>query len=179
MMKKILFMLMAFILPLQAQNQAQEEFDPAFQELLYDIGMQLAQQNKIVDVSSAKVASDSLYQNVPQLTQLVDLYLMVDEACLEQNITNLDSLIDYTIQSNELFARAMIAWLGATQNLFVEFVSLYGSDASFDDWCSVVMFMASLEGNQPENPAYLNFWLAGVALLQAQENLGNAFRALE
>lgn len=180
MIKKMFFIVLAFFTTMQVQSQDQDDIDSAFHELIYNMGICLSEQNTIVDAITAKHALLNLYQNVGQITQIVDLFMVVDEEIIEQNITTVEELIDYEINSQNVIAQAGIAWLQAYQDLFIIFKSLHEDDISFEIWCDDMAFFDSLaDDEEPEDPDYLAFWHASCAMLNAQADFEDALKDIE
>jgi hypothetical protein len=180
MMKKLFLILLTFFAAVQAQDTDQDDLDFAFQELVYDMGISLARQNLIIDMPTAKNALLNVYQDVTQVMQIVDLFMIIDEEIVEQNITTIDALIDFEINGKQAIAQTGIAWLSAYQNLFIVFTSLHPEDSSFEVWCDDMAFFASLEdGQEPVEPAYLELWQASCAILDVQEAFEYALKNIE
>ncbi|MDP3787809.1 MAG: hypothetical protein Q8Q60_00655 [Candidatus Chromulinivorax sp.] len=164
----------------QAQDYDQDDLNPALQELVFDVGMSLAEQNTIVDIMSMKDALSHVYQDVYDVAQIVDMYMMIDEEIVEQNITTLDALIDYEINGNEVLAQAAIAWLLAYQDLFIIFTAIHQKDSSFEVWCEDMAILESLTDDEmPEDVAYLQLWLAACVFYEAQADFEYALRYAE
>jgi len=153
--------------------------DIAYEQLVYDVGISLANQDLIVDTQTAKNALLSLYQNVTEVTQIVDLFMMIDDEIVELDITTIDELFDYELQNNESVVQACVAWLIAYQNLFIVFQSMHPEN-SFEVWCQDMMYFGSLaDDEQPTDSDYLELWQACVAVLQAQEDFEDELADLE
>lgn len=180
MMKKIFLIVLSFFVTVHAQDMNQDDFDIAYQELVYDIGMSLAKQNTVVDLPTAKNALSSVYQAIPDVMQIIDIYMMTDEEIVKHQITTIDALIDYEINGNQAIAQTGIALLSAYQNLFTVFMAMHAKDSSFEIWCNDMAFLASLPDDQPiEDPNYAQLWLASCVVLNAQDDFGLALRNVE
>ena len=162
------------------QDADQQTIDFAFQELVYDMGISLAGQNLIVDNQSAKDALINVYNQVDQVNQIVDLFMMIDEEIVGQEISTIEDLIDYEIAMHDNLAQSCIAWLAAYQNAFMIFLEIHGPDASFVDWCQDVVFISSLQGDEElENPAYEALWQASYDVIEAQKDFEAALQEIE
>ncbi len=180
MIKKLFLMGLMFFATAQAQDYDQDDYNPAFQELVFDVGMSLAEQNTIEDLASMKEALLQVYQDVYDVAQIIDMFMMIDEEIVEQNITTLDALIDYEINGDEDFAQIAIAWLSAYQDLFIIFKAMHQEDSSFDVWCNDIAFLGSLEDDEmPEDADYIQLWLAVYIFYQAQEDFEYALKSIE
>lgn len=180
MIKRLFLIFLACISTVQAQDVDPEAVDIAFQGLIYDIGMSLSDQDVIFDRLTAKDALLHVYHEVEQATQIVDLLLVIDEETIEQNITTVDELIDYKMNSHDDVERTLIAWLAAYQNLFTVFIALHDSDVSFDTWCCDVDFVASLQDYQEiTDSGYVEFWHASYVVMEAQRNFELALKSAE
>ncbi|MBV8661218.1 MAG: hypothetical protein JO129_03690 [Candidatus Dependentiae bacterium] len=180
MIKRLFLIAMAFFVTAQAQDFDEDALEVAFQELIYDIGMSLVDQNLITDVATAKNALLYIYQNVEQVQQIIDLQIGMDSELIENQTTTIDQLIDFEMNSHEDIVRAGIAWLTAYQQLFIAFVALHPADTSFQSWCDDIEFISSLSDDQePVGSIYLPLWQASYAVIQAQENFEEALRELE
>ena len=157
-----------------------DDIDLAIEELIYEMGMNLAEQDLIVDAQTAKQALLSLYQNVEQITQVIDLFMMIDYEVAELNITNLDELFEYELNNHPEMVQACVTWLIAYQNMFMIFESIHSDDSSFEVWCQDMLYFAALADNeQPTDSDYLQLWQAGVAVLQTQEDFEDALDDIE
>ncbi len=157
-----------------------DDIDLAIEELIYEMGMNLAEQDLIIDAQTAKQALLSLYQNVEQVTQVIDLFMMIDYEVAELNITNLDELFEYELNNHAEMVQACVAWLIAYQNMFMIFQSMHSGDSSFEVWCQDMLYFGALaDDEQPTEPDYLELWQAGVAVLQAQEDFEDALDDIE
>ncbi len=171
-----------FFVTAQQDSQSSDQDDQAlvFQELIFDIGMNLVYQDTVVDRATMKDALAHLYQNVYEVMQIVDMYMMIDEEFIAQNITTLDQLIDYELDGDEQLAQAAIAWLSAYQTLFIMFTAIHQEDCSFEAWCNDMAFLASLaDDEQPEDVEYVMLWLAASEFYDAQIDLEYALKDLE
>lgn len=178
MIKKLFLIVLTLFATAQAQDLQQESCDLAFQELIYDIGMSLAVQNLIVDNVTARDAMLNVYEDVEQVTQIVDLFLMIDEEMVELEITTIDALVDYEMQNHKKIAESCIAWLFAYQNLFKVFVTIHPQDNSFEVWCDDVLFISSLEeGQELEDLGYAQLWQASYDVLEAQSNFEETLKS--
>ncbi len=156
----------------------QVAIDLAFQELIYDMGICLAGQDLIVDNQSAKDAFINVYNQIEQVNQIIDLFMIIDEELVEQEITTIEDLIDYEIAVEDNVAQSCIAWLAAYQKVFIIFLQIHGSDASFVDWCQDVIFMSELEdGQELDNLDYFALWQASLDVMKAQKEFEAALQA--
>ncbi len=154
--------------------------DIAYEELVYDVGMNLANQDLIVDIDTAKNALLSLYQNVVQVTQIVDLFMMIDDEIVELNITTMDELFEYELNNHESVMQACVAWLTAYQNMFIVFQSIHSENASLEVWCQDMLYFGLLvDDEQPTDPDYLELWQAGLEVLETQEVFEDALVDIE
>jgi hypothetical protein len=185
MMKKLMMALCFMFASVHPQDFKQEDFDQqetdlAFQELIYDMGVVLAVQNPIVNNATGTQALINLYNQVEQVNQIVDLFMMIDEELVDLDITTIEDLIDYEINQNEPIAQSCIAWLAAYQKVFTIFLEIHGQQASFIDWCHDMAFVASLDSDtQLEDPSYEALWQAVYEVLQAQKVFEAALQELE
>lgn len=178
-MKKLFLIVVTFFATVQAQDVDQDDANIAFQELIYDMGICLADQDTIIDAPTAKSALLHLYQDVSQVMQIVDLFMIIDEEVVEQKITTVEELIDYEIEIQQDAAQAGIAWLSAYQNLFIIFTALH-DDVSFEVWCDDMAFFASLaDDEEPSDQDYLELWYASCAVLEAQADFEDALKDCE
>ena len=180
MMKKLFLIVVTFFATIQAQDVNQDDANLAFQELIYDMGICLADQDTVVDVPTAKAALLHLYQDVSQVMQIVDLFMIIDEEVVEQKITTVEELIDYEIEIQQDAAQYGIAWLRAYQDLFIIFTALHNNDVSFEVWCDDMAFFGSLaDDEEPSDPNYLELWYASCAVLEAQADFEDALKDFE
>jgi hypothetical protein len=170
-----------------AYEDSEEEYegddnyiDLAIEELIYEMGMNLAEQDLIVDGITAKQALLSLYQNVEEVTQIVDLFMMIDDEIAALDITTIDELFEYELHNHSDMVQACVAWLTAYQNMFIIFQSIHADDSSFEVWCQDMLYFGALaDDEQPTDPDYLELWQAGVAVLQAQDDFEDALADIE
>jgi hypothetical protein len=154
--------------------------DLAIEELIYEMGVKLAEQDLIVDAQTTKQALLSLYQNIEQVTQVVDLFMMIDDEIAQLDITNMDELFEYELNHHPEMVQACVVWLKAYQNMFMIFESMHSEDSSFEVWCQDMLYFGALaDDEQPTEPDYLELWQAAVAVLQAQEDFEDALDDLE
>ncbi len=181
MIKKLLALIFALFSCVHAQQDDDSAlFDFAFQELIYDIGVNLAQQQKIIDDVSAKDALMNVYEQVDQVAQIVDLFMMIDDEIVELGISSIEELIDFELDHNENMAQACIAWLAAYQKVFNIFIQIHGPNGSFVDWCyDIVIISAVDEVQELQDPLYEQLWHAGYEALQAQREFEDSLKALE
>lgn len=180
MIKKLMFMFLMIFAVAQAQDEDQQVSDFAFQELIYDLGRNLADQEVIVDNATAKNALIHAYYQVDQVNQILDLFMMIDEEIADQEIVTVEDLIDYEMAMNKNMAESCIAWLAAYQKVFIIFLEIHGPDASFIDWCHDVMFISSLQGDEElQDPAYEKLWQASYDVIEAQKVFENELQELE
>lgn len=180
MIKKLTVMFLMLFVGVQAQDFDQQEIDLSYQELIYDMGISLTRQETIVDNTTAKNALINLYNEVEQVNQIIDLFMMIDEELVELEISTVEDLIDFEIEMNKNMAQSCIAWLAAYQHVFTIFLEIHGSDASFIDWCHDIVFITSLQGDEElENPLYQKLWQASYEVLEAQKVFEAALQELE
>lgn len=181
MMKKLFGIFLAFFVTMHAQQDSdQENLSFAVQELVYDMGISLAQQDTVIDLPTAKKVLSSMYQAIPDVMQIVDIYMMIDEEIVAQEITTIDALIDYEIDGQPVIAQTGIALLSAYQDLFTIFIAMHPEDSSFEVWCNDMVFLDSLaDDEQPEDSDYVQLFLASCAVLNAQEDFEFALRNIE
>ena len=177
MLKRLFLIVLTSFACLQGQEIAEKVTDLAFQELVYDMGMNLADQHLVVDGPTLKKALVCLYEDVQQVTQIIDLFLIIDEELVEQNITTIDQLVDYEIATHPYVVESAITWLSAYQKLFMIFMALHPQDASFETWCNDIEFISSLQDDEePADPGYVIFWQASYAVMQAQADFEDTLR---
>ena len=182
MIKKIIMMFCLFMFShVPAQDPMDQiNFDMAFQELLYEMGMNLAQQDLIVDSNLARQAVINLYNQVDDFHEIVDLFMMIDEELVQAQITTIQDLIDYHVVMHNDIAQAFLAWLVAYQQTFIIFIQIHGSNASFIDWCSDIMLLSNLEQDQElQDPLYQDLLQACCYTLQIQVDLELLLEDLE
>ena len=180
MIKKIMFIFCYIFLSLQDQDANEIRIDLAYQELVYDFGMLLIEHESIIDSQTAKIALVDVYNNLPQVHQILDLIMIIDEELCESNITNIEDLIDFEINVHEDIVQASILWLAAYQNVFEIFVDIHGPDASFVDWCYDIVFLESLQGDEDlQDPAYEKLWQACCDAMQAQKAFEDVWSEIE
>jgi len=179
-MKKLFLIFIAFMSSVQAQDVNSGAAEVAFQELIYDIGISLSDQDIIFDRPTTKNALLHVYEELDEVSQIVDLLLVIDEEMVEQQITTAEELLDYKIDSHEDVEKTLIAWLTAYQNLFIVFIALHDSDVSFDTWCSDIDFVTSLQDYQEiVDSGYVEFWHASYVFMDAQRNFEVVLRSTE
>jgi hypothetical protein len=180
MIKKLMMMCLMLFPAIQAQDIDQQDIDLEYQELIYDMGISLIRQQTIIDNVTAKNALVNLYNEVEQVNQIIDLFMIIDEELVELEISTVEDLIDFQIEMNKNMAQSCIAWLAAYQHVFTIFLEIHGSEASFIDWCHDIVFIASLEGDEElENPLYEKLWQASYEVLEAQKVFEVALQELE
>lgn len=180
MIKRLFLIAMTFFVTAQAQDFDQSALEVAFQELIYDMGMSLVDQDLIIDVATAKNALLNIYENVEQVQQIIDLQMGMDSELVENQVTTIDQLIDFEIDAHENVIQTGVVWLTAFQKLFTTFMALHPVDASFQAWCHDIEFISSFQDGQEQlDPAYLQLWQAGYEVVQAQEKFEDALREVE
>ncbi len=179
MFKKIVLILCAFFVTVQAQDTDQQAFELSYQELIYDIGMSLVEQDTICDEASAQNAIINVCQDVDQVAQIVLAFLMMDEEMVEENITTVDQLIDYELSEHHDLAMACIVYLQAHQDVFTIFTQLHPEDVSFYAWYRDMAYLGSLtDESQVQDPGYQDLYQACCYMIEAQIDLGHEFKAL-
>jgi len=175
-MKMLQVMVMSFLFSIC--SAADLEF--ASQKLLYDMGISLSHQPQVVDITTAKEAMFGVYQEVEQVTQMIDLLIMIDDEFVSHDITTFEDLVRYEYQVNPHLMIAGALWIQEFQNLFVIFLQLHdGQDASFEVWCHDLQLHAELDEEDIDklaNPLYVDFLRAGFAMYRAERNLEKAFQ---
>lgn len=161
------------------QDYDQQDDNIAYYELVFDIGMNLAQQKQIEDMSSLQEALSEVYQQVDQVAQIVDVYMMMDEDLAHQNISSVAELIDYEIGGDEVLAQAMVAWLSAYQTLFFVFTAIHQpQDHTFEVWYDDIQFLGSLTDDElPEDVAYRALLCAVQIFYEAQADFEAALHS--
>ncbi len=164
----------------QEIQEDQECIEIAYQELVYEIGMSLAEQDVIIDIQTAKNALLQIYQEIDEVGQIVDIFIESDEELIEYNITSLDAFFDYALDSNELVAQRFITWIITYQNLFKVFQSLHSAENSFATWCQDMLYIESIEDSEELTTiGYLELWQASIMLLEAQADFEDVLAGLE
>jgi len=153
--KKFLYILLSFCMVLQAD----EASDLAYQQFKFEIGINLVQQDFIVDWQSTESAMLQAYQDVDNLSQIIDLYLMIDETLQANNITTFQALINFYITPNQEVSQAVTEWLAAYQDLFLTFVALHNYQVSFNDWLADLEQLALLQDDITNNQIDSNYYI--------------------
>lgn len=180
MMKKLALIFAMIFVPMHAQDFDQQAMDLALQELIYDMGMSLSDQDLIVDGPSAKNALLNVYQQVEQVAQIIELFMIIDEELVALDISTIDNLIDFELNHHPVMAQACINLLSAYQNLFILFIQLHGQNVSFEVWCQDVQLISSLpEGQEFLDPAYEQLWQASYDVIEAQKDFEDSLENLE
>lgn len=124
MMKKLLFFLLLSIVPVHG---GYEDYEQQEQQAFYDVGICLAQQNKIDDWSSLKQAAAGMYDNIEDIQELVDLFLIMNGVSINQITEPMNQLFDIIEQE---IARDYSEY-NHIQMSFVELIAIYQDLFSF------------------------------------------------
>lgn len=180
MLKKIFVAIVLFFASVQAEYE-DSLLDNQFQELVYSMGMSLAEQDLIYDQISAQNALINVSQNVPALEKILQLFLAFDPEMVENNIDSIPSLINYEIEQHYDLAVAGIIWLGAFQDVFMIFSQLHPYDTSFEAWSHDMEYLDSWADTSQfeQDPDYVILWQACVEMIEAQNALSFEFKALD
>lgn len=174
--------LLVSVLAISAQIRCIEarNLEVPMHELIYDMGMNLAHQNLICDKNSVKQALLHVYYEVAEVKDIVSLFMILDEGLVEHDITTIEALIDFELESDASLVQAGIIWLASYQHVFILFQALHKDEACFEIWKNDLEFFASLEDcQQPADPEYLEFWYACCAMLEAQQDFEVALQEIE
>lgn len=181
MFKKILLIISFFTVAIKAQDIEQVQMQDALDQLLYTIGMNLAAQTTIQDEVIGKTVLLRLYDQVPQVAQIIDMFLMLDQEMVDYNITSCDQLIDYEVNEHYDLAMSLIVFAASLQNVFVQFNLLHPDDASYQVWRSDIAYLGSI--NSEDDLANLNdyaaLYEACSVMIESQLHLEYEFKALE
>jgi hypothetical protein len=123
------------------------DYTPQDQEIFYDSGICLANQKKIADWKDLKQAIAAIYNNVEEIQQIVDLYLMMNGAPVNKETLPSDQLMDMIykeiIQHNECvdLYTDVIALAAAYQQIFYIFIEISPREHS------LAIFVSCLDSN--------------------------------
>jgi len=179
-LKKLLLMTLLVFVGVQAQDNSEVDVDFAFEQLVYVMGMSLAEQNTIVDEVSAQKAILALYEDVEQVALITDVFLQIDNEMLEHNVNTVEDLIAFELKEHHDLAMAIIILLATYQDVFMIFKNLHPQDISFEAWCKDLSVL-SLMSDEDEliEAGYFDFYQACVLMLEAQNHLEYELKALE
>ncbi|MGZ6255085.1 MAG: hypothetical protein ACXWL5_03805 [Candidatus Chromulinivorax sp.] len=178
MFAKMLCMAMTLFVTVHGQYDNGGQIDEAFQELIYNIGMHLAQEPVIQDGHDAKKILLKMYDQIDTVTQIIDLFLEIDDVAQEQNVTTFSQMLDYEKKVHPAMIDAGIIWLQAYQELFKIFVEIHKENCSFGVWCQDAAIILAIEDGQVEDPAYLKLWQAGYKVMLAQYDFEQVIKDL-
>lgn len=91
MMKKCLLILLTFSSVIYAGYR---DYTSQDQEVFYDSGMCLARQKKIADWKGLKQAIAVIYNDIEEIQQIIDLFLMVNGTSISKDVLPSDQLMD-------------------------------------------------------------------------------------
>jgi len=170
-MKKILLTLLFVFSGLQGQ----ENENLGFQKLQFDIGINLVCQDQIVDWKTAEKSVLSAYQEVDNFAQFINIYLMIDEVMVVENITSLEGMINYHTQENDKIKQLLTNWLFSYQNIYSIFISIHDiDDISFQTWLDDLKMIQETE--MFDNPLYGYFITALIMEEEAFQSLQDALQ---
>ena len=178
MFKKMLLVVMLFFSLVHASNQVADE---QFQELVYSMGMVLAEQDDICDQMIVENACIAVTKKVPAIEQILQLFLSIDPEMKAHNVDSVESLIAYEFAEHYDLAVAAMIWLAAFQDVFIIFNDLHPQDASFDTWRDDLAYLESWTDASyfEQDPEYAVLLHACMVMMEAQESFAAEFKALE
>lgn len=121
-----------------ASSPEDDSFFVQRQELFYNAGISFAHQVKIVDGQSLKDATVGVYNEVQDLQDLVNLFVVIDENIDEENIPSFDQLIDIfddqmsQADGYEDFKVDLIILMESYQRIFSIFIKMCPDELSFE-----------------------------------------------
>lgn len=127
MMRKCLLILLTFSSVAYARYR---DYTPQDQEVFYDSGMCLARQKKIADWQDLKEATAVIYNEIQEIQQIIDLYLMMNGTPVSKETLPSDQLMDLMYKDIaehdtclDLYTN-VIALAAAYQKIFYIFVEV-------------------------------------------------------
>ena len=126
-MKTVLVVLLSFVTSVYA---GYDDYSVQEKEAFYDAGMCLAHQHKITDWKSLKKVSAILYDDIEEVQQIVDLFLMMNGSKTSDKILASDQLfdmIDDEVTQNSkyvLLQKDFVLLVAAYQHIFYVFIDI-------------------------------------------------------